>query len=426
VVLAAVGPVKNGALGAQTTEDVARAGEYVQEAFQARRDEDLGTYLDRLERAAALRPGHPELIYYIAGARALTGDSEGAIAELRRIADMGLGLQAEEDPDFGTLTADADFQAVVSRLQANRAPAGTSLTAFTIPGEPGFIPEGLAYDPSDRSFYVGSVHERKILKVTADGRVSEFAAPGFGGLMSVLGMRVDPSEGVLWVCTAGIPETRDLGDESQGRSAVFKFDLATGALLLHYHFSGSDQQRVVGDLALADDGDVYVTDARGSGIYRIRSGGDFLETFVQPGVFRSPQGIVPTPDQRGLFVADYSRGIYHVDRVTGEVTRLAHAEDEVLLGIDGLSRDGEGLIAVQNGTMPQRILRLELAEDRRSVSEVRVLASNLRDWDEPTLGLMIGDRFYYVANSQWNRFVDGRLPPAEDLTDPRIMWLNPR
>jgi sugar lactone lactonase YvrE len=183
---------------------------------------------------------------------------------------------------------------------------------------------------------------------------------------------------------------------------------------------------VVGDLALADDGDVYVTDARGSGIYRIRSGGDFLETFVQPGVFRSPQGIVPTPDQRGLFVADYSRGIYHVDRVTGEVTRLAHAEDEVLLGIDGLSRDGEGLIAVQNGTMPQRILRLELAEDRRSVSEVRVLASNLRDWDEPTLGLMIGDRFYYVANSQWNRFVDGRLPPAEDLTDPRIMWLNPR
>lgn len=410
----------------QSREDMARAGEYVQEAFQAREDGDPTTFLDRLRAAERLRPGHPELIYYMAVGQALTGDTAGAVESLERVADMGLGLRADADPDFDALAGDSAFLAVLEKLRENRRARGTSTTAFTIPGAPTFVPEGIAYDPRDGSFYVGSVHERRIVRVSPDGMVSEFAPAGFAGLMSVMGMQVDGDEGVLWVCTAGVEETGGLREENLGRSAVFKFDLQSGQLLLHYHFSNSEQRRVVGDLALASDGDVYVSDGRGSGLHRIRAGGDFLETFVQPGVFQSPQGMALSSDQRGLYVADYSKGVFYVHRATREAVRLAHPDNQTLLGIDGLVRDGDALIAVQNGTMPHRILRLELSRDGREIIEVRVLAANLPDWDEPTLGLMVGDRFYYVANSQWNRFVDGELPPAEELADPKIMWLNPR
>jgi sugar lactone lactonase YvrE len=265
-----------------------------------------------------------------------------------------------------------------------------------------------------------------VLEIDSTGAVTEFAAPGFAGLMSAMGMVVDPREGVLWVCTAGIPETDGLSEDNVGRSAVFKFDLETGALLLHYHFSTADRNRLVGDLALADDGDLYTSDARGSGIHRIRAGGDFLETFVQPGVFRSPQGMAVSGDQRGLYVADYSKGVYYVDRRTREAARMPAPADQALLGIDGLVRDADALIAVQNGTTPPRILRLQLSPDGKAITDVRVLARNLPEWDEPTLGLMVGSRFYYVANSHWNKFVDGELPDPAALSVPRVMWLHPR
>jgi sugar lactone lactonase YvrE len=413
-------------LMAQTTEEMARAGEHVQQALQARQAGDVTTYLSSLREAEQLRPGHPELIYFIAGAQALNGDKAGAVLSLQRVADMGLGLQADSDPDFETLAGEPGFSEAIEQIQANRLPSGVSATAFVVPGEPDFVPEGFAHDPTDGSFYLGSVHKRKILRVDADGLVSEFAAPAFAGLMSVMGMTVDPEARILWVATAGMRETRGLSEDNLGRSAVYRFNLDTRNVDQSNHFSNRDEQRVLGDLVLAEDGDLYLSDARGSGIHRIRAGGDFLETFIQPGTFRSPQGLAMSEDERGFYVADYSTGISYVFRPTREVFRMPPPPGQTLLGIDGLVRDADALIAIQNGTMPHRILRLQLSPDGRAITGVRVLASNLPDWDEPTLGMMLGDRFYYVANSHWNRFVDGQLPTGADLTDPRIMWLDPR
>lgn len=411
---------------AQTAAEMAESGARVREALEARDSGDLNGYLSGLEDAESLRPGHPELLYLIAGARSLLGDAAGALAALERIADMGLALVPDDDPDFAALRQDPRYAALSTRLDDNGKPRGRSRTAFVIPGEPDFIPEGLAHDARDGSFYVGSVHRRKILRVDSAGVVDAFVRPGTGGLMSAMGMFVDPREDVLWVATAGVPETGGLAVAQRGRSAVFQFDLKTGDPRVTFHFSNREEERVVGDLVRADDGDVYASDARGSGIYRIRAGGDFLETFVQPGVFRSPQGMAVSEDGRSLYVADYSKGVFRVHRMTREAVRLPHPPDVTLLGIDGLVRHRQTLIAIQNGTSPHRILRLDLGTDGSAIRSVEILASNLPEWDEPTLGLVVGDRFYYVANSQWNRFVDGALPPSGDLADPRIMWLDLR
>jgi hypothetical protein len=47
---------------------------------------------------------------------------------------------------------------------------------------------------------------------------------------------------------------------------------------------------------------------------------------------------------------------------------------------------------------------------------VRVLAMNHPDFDEPTLGVMVGRDFYFVANSQYRRVgADGTLDRAHLL-----------
>ena len=61
-----------------------------------------------------------------------------------------------------------------------------------------------------------------------------------------------------------------------------------------------------------------------------------------------------------------------------------------------------------------------LGDDGLSVTSTRILARNLPDFDEPTLGTIVGDEFLFVANSHWGRFDrDGNLP--EDLSGPVVL-----
>jgi hypothetical protein len=91
-----------------------------------------------------------------------------------------------------------------------------------------------------------------------------------------------------------------------------------------------------------------------------------------------------------------------------------------LFGIDGLYRHGNELIAIQNGIRPNRVAAFALGEDGLTVTGTRVLARNLPQFDEPTLGTLFGDSLLFVANSHWNRFDrDGNLP--EGLEGPIIL-----
>jgi hypothetical protein len=79
----------------------------------------------------------------------------------------------------------------------------------------------------------------------------------------------------------------------------------------------------------------------------------------------------------------------------------------MLDGIDGLYPWRGGLIAVQNGTNPRRILWLTLSPDGDRIAGVRVLESNHPDWGEPTLGTVRRNDFLYVADAQWERYGEG-------------------
>jgi hypothetical protein len=388
-------------------------------AYQAK---DYAAFLENMKQAAALRPDHPRIVYNLSAAYALNGRKEEAIDWLTRLARMGLAYAAERDDDFASIKDSREFANVIALFRNNRSPVGVASQAFTV-HEKGLVPESVAYDPSTRSFYVSSVYRRKILRVTPKGDAEEFATERVG-LWSVMGMKVDAARRALWVCTAAQPQMSNYVAAERGRSGVFKFDLRTGKLAGKYMLPDDSKQHWLGDLAVNSRGDVYATDSLTPALYVLRRGADRIETVLEGEPFASPQGLDFSADEKRLFVADYAKGVFVVDLETKKYAALAPAPDSTMLGIDGLYFYRGRLVAVQNGVNPNRVVQFFLSKDLSRVERFETVAANHAVFDEPTLGVVVKDDFYFIANSQWGAIDEqGKLAPPEELKEPVVLKL---
>ena len=407
-------------LGQQTQTKDARY--FAQLALKAYKAKDYAAFLENMKRATALRPTHQTYMYNLAIAYALAGDKREALAWLRSGAEMGLVYPADQDTDFNSVKDTIEFKAILKKIEDNRLPVIKSSTAFTV-HEKGLVPESVAYDAATQTFYLSSVYKRKILSIDGKGLTREFANER-DGLWSVMGMKVDRARRTLWVCTAAHPQMANYREEDNGRSGIFKYDLRSGRLLKKYLLPRQTKPHWLGDLVLNSAGDVFATDSISPAIYRIPRGSDELELFIEGEPFVSPQGLDLTADEKHLLMADYSKGIFRIDLHTRKIINIAPAPASTLLGIDGLYRYGDSLLAVQNGVNPQRIVRLFLNKGFDQVLRFQIVEANNPLFDEPTLGVLVGNTFYYVANSQWGAIDEkGRLAQAEKLREPLILKL---
>jgi hypothetical protein len=395
---------------------------YIEKALAARKAKDYAAFRENMATADRIAPGHPDFLYYLARAEALSGEPSRAVEHLLHVAAMGMIYPAGEEPDFEPVKSMPKFQEALKRFEENRAPVHRSSPAFGVP-EKSFIAEGLAYDPVGDLFYVGSVHLRKIVSVSRSGAVREFASR-VSGLWGAFGMKVDSRRRILWVASSALPEMEGFRPEEEGSAGVFQFDLRSGKLMNKYLLREPGRKHVFGDLAVSLQGDVYVTDSSSPAIYRILRREDRLEPFLDPGPFVSLQGIDFSADGKSLYVADYSRGLFRLGLEDRKPELLSRPEDAVLLGIDGLVRHGDALVGVQNGTRPNRIVRLVLDGRGSGVKSLEVLEANSPGMDGPTLGVVKGDDFLFIANSEWDAFEkDAAAPDVERLREPAIFKL---
>lgn len=284
-----------------------------------------------------------------------------------------------------------------------------------------------AYEARD---YAGFLEHARLahefVRMTPDGRFSDFARLQGADQWAPLGLRVDPVRRILWVATAALPQMTGYVAADSGRSALLRFDLKTGKLGGRYPAPADGRPHALGDLAVTRDGDVYATDGRAPVIDWLAAGADSLQLFLETPLLQSGQGLAFSPDERRLYVADYSRGILQVDLATGTTAALATADTVLTLGIDGLYYHEGALIGIQNGVTPHRIVRLELSPDGHRIARSVPLERGHPHHEEPTLGTVVGPDFYYLANSQWERFgPDGRIAQPESLRPPVVLrlWL---
>jgi sugar lactone lactonase YvrE len=336
---------------------------------------------------------------------------------------MGYTADVAADADFVALRGSTALANLERQLADNASPLVRGTPAFELP-ERDLLAEGVAYDALEGAFFVSAVHRRKIVRMTPDGRFADFAELGRGNLGAPLGLRVDPTRRTLWVATAAMPQMQGYAPADSGRSALLRYDLDSGKLTGRYPVPADGRGHMLGDVAITRGGDVYASDSRAPVIYRLPAGGGTLAPVVESPLFTSAQGMALAPDERTLYVADYSRGILRVDLGAGSVTAMPAADTVAALGIDGLYWVEGALVGIQNGVAPARVVRLRLSPSGDRIVGVEALDRGHPRHEEPTLGVVVGRDLYYVANSQYERFTqDGAVAQPDSLKPPVVLRL---
>jgi sugar lactone lactonase YvrE len=163
--------------------------------------------------------------------------------------------------DPHALSADDGFDDTVDDGKADDSATAPRVVHYFTDAD--LFPEGGAFDPVERAFFVGSLRHGSVTRVAADGSESIFY-PGSGesGRLT-LGMQVDPLRRRLWVCT-----TKD----SIGR--VWIFDLLSGQRTADIDLTTANSVASCNDVLVLDDGRALVSDRENPYIYVVDASGN--------------------------------------------------------------------------------------------------------------------------------------------------------
>jgi hypothetical protein len=395
----------------RTQTAVEKFGDLQGGLHRARDSGDAPSYLRSALDLHAFLHGSPASILQLMSAQIFSGTPTDALQSFEHYVGMGQANEATLNlKPFDALRALPQYQTLHHSMQANTARVSTAERVFSL-GPAGLIPEDIDFDPASQLFYITSIRDREILAVDSTGHSTRFAlSPDHWPLMA---LKLDAGRGILWATEVAIDGVAGVVAGDWGKSAVLQYDLHTGRLL---HRIPVPTLAALGDMTLAANGDAIVSDGEHGGIYRVSrktlriqrlDGGDFI----------SPQTAAVLPGGKQLLVPDYLRGVGLLDLDTKHVSWIPmgiHA----LSGIDGLYIAGRTLIATQNGTSPERVIRFELDPALGQVQSESIIERATESLGDPTHGVVVGHWFYYIANSGWDALDEhgnriGTQPPTE-------------
>lgn len=383
-------------------------------------DDQTHKTIESLRDAVAADPTDGSRIYVLAQYLDRTGNTAEALQWIEELDRIGWTHGVNEH-DFLHIAKRPAFRAIAAHLNEQQPHIVRSSVAFTIP-QRDLIPEGIAWDEQTGDFFVSSIHLRKVVRVTPDGRSSDFVHEGQDGLFGTLGLKVDVRRRLLWVISNAAREMTGYADALDGQSSILAYDLRTGKLATKIDFGNAHDPSLLNDLALLDDGSVVVTDSDGGGIMRVRLGSDTIETWIPAQTFTFPNGIAFAQGEPFVYVADF-RGLSRIDLRSRTITPLTVA-GETLGGIDGLTSYHGDLIGIQNGFGQPRVVRVSLNDARDTVTGIEVIESDNPRFDEPTTGVVVNGALYFMANPQLRAFDDNhRIWPRERLRDVVVLRL---
>lgn len=368
-------------------------------ALAAYNAKNYGEFLSYEKRALELEPENPQFIYNVACGEALNGHPGEAIRFLDSLLAEKLDLGAETDPDLTSIRTAPEWKGFETRLAALRKPLIRSQVAFTLP-DPNLLATGIATDPRTGDIFIASVRKRKILRRTLRGELSDFIREAQDGFLAGDSLAIDAPRRLLYATTSAAPYMVGYEKADFGRSGLFAFDLKSGKLIKKAMLPADGKRHLLNALAVDHEGNVYVSDTGLSGIYLLRSTRNSLEEFVPSSAFEATQGLALSENEKTLYVADYASGLWALDIASRQSRKLDAPRGTWLLGLDGISRIQGGLIAVQIGPKPERVLRIQIDPKATRVTRVEILEMSHPDYEGPIQGTVAGNSFLYVANSQ--------------------------
>ena len=390
---------------AETAPPAETLEQLVADARAARVKGDVPNWVMLGSKVLALKPDHPDILISVARAHGAAGNKDQSLAMLGDAVRRGAALDPVRFTEFKSLVGDARFGALVAGAKQNLSPVGKTERFARLPeGES----EGVAYDPVSKRFFAGT-GKGELLAIGQDGAVSTFATGG--GLRQILGIKVDAARRLVWLVSGCYPEPDAPADSGTGGIRAYKLD--SGAIVTTIEVDERPVLHGFNDLALADDGTVYVTDTNRNSVYKLVPGGKTLELLLQDSRMTFPNGIVLTPDQRTLYVT-HVEGISAVDVKTGARKQLSVPADASVNSIDGLLLHKGHLYAVQNSPYLDRIVGIALSPDGHAIERVWTVSSHTPAGLSHTTAAIAGDHLYMVGGTPQPDVYGGTNPAKPD------------
>ena len=390
----------------------------LQAAGAAQQAGDLDEMRRLLRGSQEVAPDNSSVLFFLAREEARAGNLNESLDLLERLAVQGTTRDIRADSGFARLMSGGAFerfQEIDARLRANAAPLIRSDTAFVL-DDPDFIPEGIAYDPVGRAFYVGSLHRRSVVRIDHAGRQTTFIPAARDGLGQVLGMHVDPTRRRLWLATLVLDSLAPRHSSGvRGWAFLHSYELPGGRLASRHPAPDSSIAHLLNDLVVTRAGDVYVTDTEAHAVYHLAPGAAALAGVQGPSdLFHYPNGIALDSAGRRLYVAHFEGiSVADLDGGAGPSFRMMQRPPGVTGGgIDGLYACPTRLVAVQALGGFQQVTAFELSTDGRAIQRAAAIERHhpIHDW--ATTGAIAGGDFHYLANAQLRRLAaNGALSP---------------
>lgn len=171
-------------------------------------------------------------------------------------------------------------------------------------------------------------------------------------------------------------------------------------ILHRYPVPADGRPHILGKIVIAPDGRIFATDALLPMVYVLEPGEPAMRPFFNQPYFVSLRGMALSEDGRLMYLADHEMGVTVIELASARSVQLIAPETLNLGGIDGLNMWRNALVVVQSGISPQRVMRLDLDPTGTSVTAIAPMAVALDIFDSPKYGIVRGDDFYFLANSQ--------------------------
>jgi hypothetical protein len=332
----------------------------------------------RVETLLQSSPDKATVTYEMARTFAFGKQWPETIRWLQKAAELKVGLDPSRESIFTELRGTREFGEILAAVREATPAVSHSSPAFQI-AEGDLAPESVAYDPKGKYFYFASMKKGKVVRCSAVGDCTQFV----GGLGTVVGLKAHGNG--LWLL-----------NNSDKESALIHYDLASAGLVRKYPVLGAGHN--FNDLAFGPAGDIYLTDTRAGAVWHLANGATDLTRL--PGHFEFANGVTLSAGGSLLYVSTFPDGISVVDLKTHAVVPIARPDNLCLATVDGLYFHRGALIAIQNGFMSPRVVRLILSHDLRAIKRFEVLERRNPLFDGVTTGVVAGRDFFYMANIQ--------------------------
>ncbi len=399
-----------------------QAGALYEKMNEQLKTDQFSEAIETLNVINTLRKGYSDNFYYMAFAHAKLGNTEKAYNYLALLAQRGHAYRAAFlDTEPLNSLSETQIRELKNAFKVNYNPISSAKMAFQLERK-GLITESVLKDP-DGNFYISSVRNGLILKRNSAGEESVFFANA-KGVGAIFSLKLSNDGKFLWASTSQTKEFIAYKKAPKNSAGLLCIDLKTGKLVETHYLGKTAAEPILGDFVIAKNGDIYISDSVNNTVYRLKVGSSQFETLIAPNYFSSLQGLALDATEANLFLADYSTGIFKLNLESLDVSEINVPLAIVARGVDGLYFYKNTLVATQNGFQPNRVIQFALNKAQTGIDKQTILEANNPLLDDPTLGFLSGNTFYFIANSQWSSIQkDGSQTTSDKLEKSTILVL---